>query len=48
MLFHVQKKSMLELMVFKMLKMTVEKRLKKGVGVLQFIEGKTVDVDQGG
>jgi hypothetical protein len=41
-LFHTQKKSLLELMVFKMMKLSINRKLQRHMGILQSIEGRIV------
>lgn len=42
-LYHTQKKSLLELIVFKLMRISIERKLYKEAAVLQFIEGRTPD-----
>jgi hypothetical protein len=44
-LFHTQKKALLELMVFKMMKTSIDRRLQKFLGLLQVIEGRPMEPD---
>jgi hypothetical protein len=39
-LFHTQKKALLELMVFKMMKVSIERKLQRYTSLLQVIEGR--------
>jgi hypothetical protein len=39
-LHHTQKKTLLELLVFKLFKKTINRKLQKASGVLQYLEGK--------
>jgi hypothetical protein len=44
-LFHTQKKALLELMVFKMMRVSIERRLQKYTALLQVVEGRPLEAD---
>jgi hypothetical protein len=46
-LYHTQKKSLLELLIFKMMKLSIDRNLRKDSALLQFIEGRAVDIEPG-
>lgn len=46
-LYQTQKKTLMELLVFKLLKKTIDRRLQKGSLILQFIEGKSEEWETG-
>lgn len=47
-LHHTQKKSLLELIVFKMLRLSIDRRLHRDPALLQFIEGRPAEGDSAG